>query len=602
MVGAYFSICSIIILTIFVFNFFSKKYVKNSETNIYKFLLLLTLIGTALDVFSFCLYKFGVDVNGFLYPLISKLVFIYFLSWIFLFTYYAYLISKKSLIKINSNILKIVFSLLALCVLIAPLSFEITANSLYPIGLSVAITYGVVAVCLVMSIILIFENCKNMILKKYIPIFSVILMIILAVFLQKIFPDLFLINFSLTVVVIIMYFTMENPDVQVIELLMRNRELVEQSVNDKSNFLFKISQELKKPIKNIIKEIKPLKESVKDPSKLETINQIENNANSAYFIINDVTDISSMDVKIFKVQENTYMTERFFADVVLNVKNQMKNDNKDDKIEFNFKINSKCPDSLFGDNIKLKQILLSIINNSIKYTKEGFIDLEVDALVRYDACRFVFTISDSGCGMPLTVVNDLMSKNEEIDTIDYQKTDNLNLRIPVVSKILKILGGNININSKEGTGTTVTIVINQEINYDSTEIVLNDVKKYNTGIKVKQRVLVADDSDNFDKVERLISKYDVELIPTLIGRDVVDKIKNGDMFDLIILRDEMEPDSAYTILKELKSIDKFKIPVIIMINREKEFIKDEFIKDGFSDYIVYEKIDNDMDRVMKKYI
>ena len=160
----------------------------------------------------------------------------------------------------------------------------------------------------------------------------------------------------------------------------------------------------------------------------------------------------------------------------------------------------------------------------------------------------------------------------------------------------------MNINSKEGEGTVVTIVINQEINYNSTQIVLNDVSKYNIDTQNRKRVLVADDGPDLDKLERMLSKNNLDVITTLIGKDVIDKIENGDKYDLIILKDNLKPDTAYSILKKLQENKKFKTPVIVTIDKSQEFIKDHFIKDGFSDVITRENIDNDLQKVISKYI
>ena len=135
---------------------------------------------------------------------------------------------------------------------------------------------------------------------------------------------------------------------------------------------------------------------------------------------------------------------------------------------------------------------MSIINNSIKYTDNGHIDLEIDAIVRYDMCRFILTITDTGIGMNISKVNKLLSKEEELKD-NMIEENNLNLTIPVVHKLLKIVGGNINITSKEGKGTTVTVVINEEINYDSTGLMLKNINNYSNPNR-KLRVLLVDDN------------------------------------------------------------------------------------------------------------
>ena len=199
--------------------------------------------------------------------------------------------------------------------------------------------------------------------------------------------------------------------------------------------------------------------------------------------------------------------------------------------------------------------------------------------------------------MDISKVNKLLSKEEELKD-NVQGDNNLNLSIPTVHKLLKVLGGNINITSKENKGTTVTIVINQEINYDSTGLILKDINNYNNP-KRKLRVLLVDSNNELGSIENVLDKKDIDKVVTLFGQDCIDKIEHNEEYDLIIIKDDIN-DSAYEILNKLKQIPKFKIPVIIVIDKEKSFIKEHFIKDGFSDCIVLEK--DKIEDILNKYI
>lgn len=588
--------------------YFKKSHLKNIETKLFSVMLVLNFIGLVLELSCYFLVKADFMLFA---SIVNRAYLIYLLAFIFLFNVYTIVLFYKMKARDNKDIDKfykrtlkisgLIYGIIALIVMVFPIFFVNTQNYVYSYGKGINIIFIVAFLTTSLWAILSFFNIRRIFNKKCLPIIVFIVLSIIITIIQQYNPGLTLTTVMETFVIFLMFHTIENPDVQIINLLMRNKELVEQSVNEKSNFLFKISQDLKKPIKDMLKEIKSYKSATEEEKAL-LIESIENNANTAYFIINDITDISSTDVKELNIKENKYKTEKLFKDIKASVKNELSLNGKDKSIEFSFKVNSNCPDTLSGDNIKVKQVLLSIINNSIKYTKKGFIDIEVDSIVRYDECRLIFTINDSGCGMSVSKINNLLSKKVEISPEDFHKIDGLNLKIPVIIKILKLLGGSINIKSKEDFGTSVVIVINQKIDYDSTELVLKDVGKYETGAKEKSRVLVADDTENLEKIERLLLKYDVDVIPTLIGKDVVDKIKAGDKFDLIILRDEMKPVSAYSILKKLKEDKKFDIPVVIMINKDKEFIKEHFLNDGFSDCLEISKVDTEIKRICSKYL
>lgn len=604
MVSIAVSVTCLIYTILLIIVFFSKKRVNYVENKVYSYLLIVSLVGIILDAFSGILYINNYDVTSFSYILLTKFIILFYITWDTLMILYVLLVSNRDKDKKAKRYLKhsgIVYAVLLILVMILPVEVVNDNGQAFPTGLCVNLVYIVTFVFLSIAIVAMIKNYKDLKSKKYLPLFAYFGIGMFMLFIQNTTGYL-LMTAADVFITFLMYFTIENPDMQMINILLRNKELVEASVNDKSNFLFKVSQEMKKPIQNIINISRLYKDTNSKEERDRLIALIQQDANNAYFIMNDITSISSVDVKKIKMYNNKYMTKKFLTDIEVTAKNQLSYCKKDSEIEFNLRVFNKYPEYLFGDNIKLKQVLLSIISNSIKYTNSGFIDVEFDSITRYDICRLVFTIKDSGCGMSISKINELLSSNDDVSVEEFQKNDSLSLEMPVAIKILKILGGSISIKSEEGKGSIIVVVIDQRIEDTKEEKVLEDVKKYNLGVKVKKRILVADDSDNLDKIERMLLKYDVDVISTLVGRECIDKISAGDTFDLIILKDDMEPDNAYVILKELKKNKKFKTPVVIMISKDKEFIKDHFINDGFSDCIIYDNIDNELKRIAEKYI
>lgn len=586
--------------------FFSKQRLRQTEDETYKNFLIANIFITLSGIILGLTVSPGLNNNNFLIILCNKIYLIALIFWISILTFYYTYVSLKD--KRKEKKLKKIFNIITvismIIIILIPITVDVTPNGAVAGGPAIMFTYTMFGIGFIFQIICVLSNYKNLKNKKYIPLYLLIFLGSIVLISMMINPTLnYLINPIFNFIAVIMFHTIENPDMQMIDTLLRNKELVEQTVNDKSNFLFKISQEMKKPIQNIIRNIRLYKDDFsKEDTKLLIAN-IESEANNAYFILNDIASVSSMDVKKFKMSDNRYRTEKLLLDIKSNVTNQLSIKNKSNKIKFKLNVNNKYPEYLYGDNIKLKQVILSLVNNSIKYTKEGFIDIDIDIITRYDACRMIFTIKDSGCGMNLYKINSLLSSNEELTVEEFNKIDSLDMKIPVVIKILKLLGGSISIKSEENKGTIVVVVIDQLIDFDSTsEFLLKESKKYNSGLKGRKRVLVADDSSDLDKIERILSKNNLDIITTLIGKDVIDKIENGDKYDLIILKDNLKPDTAYSILKKLQENKKIKTPVIVTIDKSQEFIKDHFIKDGFSDVIIRENIDNDLQKVISKYI
>jgi len=241
MLGACFSISGIIFVTIFMITFFSKSNIKTKETRLYGILLLITFFGTFIDIFSFILFKLEFDVNSFLYKFFAKGMLVYFIAWIFIFTEYIYEISNKSILRFNIKLYKIVFALSSILVILIPIKFKKTPSAIYPSGIGVNVTYFLVGLLLLVSLILSFENIKEKNKKKYIPIFLVITMLASATLVQKFFPDSFLINFSLAIVVSVMYFTIENPDIKTIEEIHRAKEISDNANEEKTMFLYNMT-------------------------------------------------------------------------------------------------------------------------------------------------------------------------------------------------------------------------------------------------------------------------------------------------------------------------------------------------------------------------
>ena len=602
----YFTICAFLVSFLLLVVFNLKTHVNTISTRMFSILIFVNFVSLIIEA----LCSVGSILYNF-YPIISNLIFklylVFMLLWITYFTLYIFIISKDNYYldkKLNKifNITKLCVILMAVVVFLLPINLFTSSDFSvrYTYGAAVNFSYLISGIEIACMIIIVFINFRRIIQKKYVPVLIFFVLGGLAMFIQFKNPSLLLITSVETYILLTMYFTMENPDTQIIDLLTKNKELTEQSVNEKSNFLFKISQELRKPIKDISKDINLLKEEENKDIEKELIEQIDNSAKCANFIINNITDISSMDVKNSRIKEDNYNIKRLFKDIELSTNNNLKNSNKDGKIRFTVKENTSYPETVYGDKIKLKQILMSIINNSIKYTDAGHIDLEIDAITRYDMCRFILTITDTGMGMDISKVNKLLSKEEEL-TDNMVEENNLNLSLPVVHKLLKVVGGNINITSKENKGTIVTVVINQEINYDSTGLILKDINNYSNP-KRRLRVLLVDNNDELERVKKILDEKDVDKVITLFGQDCVDKIEHNEDYDLIIIKDELGNETAFEIFDKLKQIPRFKIPVIVAINKEKEFIKEHFIEDGFKDCIIFNDDSKQMIDILSKYL
>ena len=274
--------------------------------------------------------------------------------------------------------------------------------------------------------------------------------------------------------------------------------------------------------------------------------------------------------------------------------------NKNENVTLKFDINSNIPDMLYGDDVRLKQILISVLSNSIDHTETGFINLSLSSIVRYDVVRLIIKIEDSGCGMSIDKINTILDDNRELTKEEVQKLDKLDMDLVATIKSIKLLGGSFNIRSEENKGSTFTIVIDQKCDIKNKTDIMRNMEKYSSDVFGKKRVLVVDDDkEELFKISDILSKCNVDINTTMSGKDCIYKIKAGEIYNLIIIDDELKSESGLGTLQELKKNKKFNSKVIIMLNKNKEHLKSHYIEDGFDDVILKDDLAEELKKKMQ---
>ena len=577
---------------LFIVVYFSKARKISAETKIYKVLLISNMIGIVLQLCcDFISYKY-VEYN-LICRIIQKSLLLYFVFWVLYFFSYVLLLTIKNTKKLNI-INKIIFIITSIIIIILPYNIhrDIINKVFYGYGLSSDVVYIYSAFYTFISILLIIFKNKKIGLKKIIPIYVFILSGFLSMIIQMLNSHLLIPVIVESFICYLMYFTIENPDMKLLEELAVNKNLLQHSNEEKSNLLFKLTQDVKLPIENICKTSKDMLNikkviDLKNNSKL-----INDDANRVRFIINNVLDINDIDYNKIKVFNDTYDINNLYKELILMIKNKINNE-----VKLNTKIDKDIP-ILYGDNIKLKQILYSILSNSIKYTEKGNIEFNINHFIQYDVCRLIININDTGCGIDIDKINKVLEDNEYI--IDDKRIE---LDLNSVKRLINILGGSIFIDSNK-LGTKVSIVLDQRI-YETEEIKHNkELNNYIKYIGTEKNVLLIDDNyEELNKYAKEIKKYNINVDKSMYGKDILNKIRNNIKYDLIIIDDEMTPYNAVTIMEELNKEENFKTKVIIMLGINKEFIKEHYIKDyKFKDYIIKRNYKTEIERIINKYL
>ena len=581
----YIQICSFIYFVLLFIVFTLKKKVNNIETKFYKIFLIINLFGLIIDIILAILSGY-MNLNSFIYKKIARLYLIYFISWITLLCIYIYIVSKKITTIYESEKSKILnkpfkiflytYLLNIIVVLITPNYFKQDKFGTHSYGFASTYTYLISSIYIFLCIyFMIKSKNKN---RKFIPVITYIILLIIAMFIQIINPSIILTPTVMTLTIFVMYFTIENPDVKMNMELAKNRNIIQNTMEEKNNFLFIVSTTLKTTINNLNElSLNAIKKDNKGLLK-DNLLEINNEINYLSFTINNILNVSTMDINEIKVIDSKYNLKKLIEKIKLVNKSKI-----NDKLNFRIEMSS-LPDYFYGDKTLLFLVINSLLNNAFKYTEKGFIELRINSIVKYDMCRLIITIEDSGCGISISKINELLTdKNITKNELDRLNTNDLSINL--IKKIIKKMGGYFIIKSKIDVGTEVKFVLDQKIINDNNNTIINNNK-----------VLVATSNINlFNKINKYLeNNYLVE--KSLYGQDVIDKIRNKQEYKYILIDDNIDK-RALGVLKVIKEINN-KLKVIVILDNDTSIIKNQFIKDGFNDYILKSNIEGDLKRII----
>ena len=576
--GIYFPLLALLFSLLLVCLIFFKKHIKTVETKLYSFLVLSNFFGLIVELLcTYASYIHG--TNLLLSNFILKLYLFFITLWVYLFTFYIIYISvdnKKIDMKKMRNYGIVVFLIISILIFILPINLVIKDDfaTRYTEGLSVYFTYGVSSILILVMLIFIVKNIKNLNSKRYLPLLAFLIVGSAAMTLQMFNPSMLLVTYMETFITSLMYHTIENPDLKVIEELKKNRSLTNKTYIEKSNFLFRMSAEVRKPIDNI----KELNDSNLDSNDIKEIKEnsldIDLNLRNVNFTINNVLDVTGLDTKNINIVNNKYSIIKLLNEIKLRESKKINN------IRFDFNISDSIPEYLYGDSIRLKNILMCILDKAIERTNNGFIEVNVNSINKYDICRLIITIEDSSTPLSLDEINKILSNDNELD-------EN-NITIYDVNKIVNMMNGNLMVKSEEGNEFLLSI--------DSKIVDNNEKEEITNDTDI---LFISNDTKLLKQLEKLFNEYTSNSV--LNGLDAIDLIKAGENYNLILIDDVMKPISGLEVLKKLRSLD-INIPCIIMLENDKDHIKNHYIKDGFIDYIMKDDLKGEVNKIIRKML
>ena len=596
--GIYFLIEAIVYSMLLMTVYFRKKVFKSKENKVYSILVVVSFFELIVEfILDFVgpMYKEIPNVSYFVARLFSFGVEL----WITILLCYVLFVclsikKKERYIPVVRNIAVVLMIVFTTLNFILPLNFKYDGYIAYTYGPSVNIIYLSAFLYSFIGIIALIRNIKNIKDKRFFPILIFLIVGGIASYIQYMNPGLLLATPIHAFITFLMYFTIENPDVKMIEEYHKAKEISDNANEDKTMFLYNMTNDIRLITKDInyntdaaINEMsnkKLDKDLVND-----YLRAIKENTARFTTMTNEILDVDSIDSASIKVYDDKYNIKLLLKKIVTLYSDECSKKG----LTFRSDIASDLPEYLYGDNLGLKNVLTSILDNSIKYTKEGYIELNVNTIIKNNIARLIITIEDSGVGI----------SPDEMDSIFYKRKEeidgsNMKSNLFTARKLITLMGGTIIPSSNYGNGTTMKIVLDQKIVEEANE-------KYNKyeSFYDEKKILLVDDNISTEKIiSKLLRDTNIKLDYVSLGKEALDKIRGKEKYDLILLDEVMDPLDGVTVMKKFKDIRNFKTNVILLTRNNEYEYNEEYLKYGFSGYLLKPISKDKLFEIIDKYL
>lgn len=567
----------LIYLVVLIVSYFSKSHLKTKENKYYSILLIINFIGLLLEILCGILGNKLPD-DAIICHFFTKLFMCFMTYFTLTLTIYIYSLcfeKNENVFNRIKNLTCIVGMLSTFIIFVLP----ITTGNGFATGLSCDYTYNVGTVAITASIITIFCHIKNVKMKKVLPFLAFTLFNIIIVFIQRINPTVTLTTSMESIVLFIMYFTIENPDLKIIEELTKTQAMTEASNAEKNIFIFSITNDIQDKIDKLDK----LYLEMSNCNSLEIINEdlvkSKNIIDTARNKIRNTIDVSSLDVRNLNEVKNKYNPKLLFNSIYYNYKNKL-----DKNIDFRIIMEDNIPNELYGDSIRVKQIVSTLLGNAFKYTKDGYVEFRINSIIKSNICRLIIVVEDSGCGIDVFKQKEIMSNHEELTNAEIINKDNLELNLKLVRKIINIIGGTFIIESGSTKGAKITVTLNQEIVTSNNDTIENKYKDYYNDIK---NIGVISSNEKNVRVVKSIGKKNGDVVESFdMTKTCLDKIRNGESFNIVVIDEDMDKIDARSFLDKVRQVDGFKGKVFVITKKKSINLKKELNEYGFDAVLI----------------
>ena len=598
----YITVCTLFFNVLLLFGYFCKKRVKRIENIFYSGVIIMSFLGLLTEILgAYLVLNVHIATDSIWYIFQVKSVYLVYLFWVtFISLYFISLLFTYKKKKVyNTQFLLVVMSILNIISVLLPITTTYINGMLTPTGPCIYVSNILTNIYIIVMLIIVLINHKVIKRRERIPLVFTAIFFFTNIYLQF-YQQLFLTHTFTTFISFIMYFTIQNPDIKMLEQVEISKNLADKANMAKTDFLSSMSHEIRTPLNAIVGFSEELKESNLSPADKEAVNDIISASQTLLETVNGILDISKIEANKIEIVSNEYNFDQLFNDLVSLSKARLGDDKP---IVFKYTKDAKIPTYLYGDQIRVKQVILNLLTNAIKYTNEGKITFSVNCINTKDTCFLTFKVKDTGIGIKKESLDKLFNKFERLEN-EHSSIEGTGLGLAITKSLVEMMGGKIDVESTYGKGSTFIITLAQKIVQNPTlsNNTINSQVSFNHDLSNKKVLIVDDNKLNLKITKNLLKKLNISTEEIDSGIECLSRISNGNKYDLILLDDMMPEKNGKDTLKELKSNPDFSIPVVVLTANAIEGMKEEYLSLGFSDYLAKPIDKGELNIIIKKYL
>lgn len=574
------------ILLFVLYNF--KSNLKLLENKIYYGIIVTTIISGLIEIYSFILVRTSISVNSVLYLFSLKSLFLCFLVWIYLFTVYTVIVTINlknkdySRYRLAIMISAIVFIIVSLTTMILPIDIIETDGLLLPTGVGVDIIYVLSLILFIIMISVIISNRRNLKNKKYYPMYFLLVILGIMIIVQKIFPSLLLINFSLSILIYIMYFTIENPDIKLIKDLSYTRRMLEKQNEMVSGTVNNLAISLKNPLMEITNFSSKKINKKDEVSSLEEIKKFQKLSLNLVDQINKIMDLTRIENRQLKIKNKLYQTD--------NLINSIKDIINFGNVDVNYNIDNNIPKVLYGDDDNIKQTFTYLVEFINNYFNRYDLTINISKISVRNNCKLMFSI----------IVN---YKNTKLDFIERDNKCIIETNAweyELYNRLVELQKGTYEV-KKDNSSLIFNFALFQKIK-DNNEAVEEEVIKYNN-YSGKKILIALDNHLDINKFTELLVNYNVDISTSSSIEELTELLRSDKTFDIVFLSNTISGIENYNITtSEERKRTMTKLSLIAGYKLQIIMVTLEDYKDSDTEYIKMPISKVKLDDIMVKYL